>query len=34
MSVFCRPFTTAQIRYFDLADADEALAWLEGTPAP
>lgn len=30
MSVFCRPFTTAQIRYFDRAAIDEARQWLEG----
>ncbi len=29
MSVFCRPFTTAKIRYFHLANGDEARAWLE-----
>jgi len=28
MSVFCRPFTTAKIRYFDRADAQQARAWL------
>lgn len=30
MSTFCRPFTTATIRYFDHTAADAALAWLEG----
>ena|ERR1700733_473007 len=30
MSVFCRPFTTAEIRYFDHTKADEAREWLEG----
>ncbi|MHB1425036.1 MAG: SpoIIAA family protein [Gemmataceae bacterium] len=29
MAVFCKPFTTAKIRYFDRAKADEAKAWLE-----
>jgi hypothetical protein len=29
MSVFCRPFTTAKIRYFDRAASAEARAWLE-----
>lgn len=29
MSVFCKPFTTAEIRYFDLADAEEARKWIE-----
>lgn len=28
MSVFCRPFTTATIRYFDRAAIEEARAWL------
>ena len=30
MSLFCRPFTTAKIRYFDNTKAAEAWAWLEG----
>ena len=29
MSVFCRPFTRATIRYFDHADAAAAHAWIE-----
>ena len=29
MSVFCRPFTTAKIRYFDRPAVAEARAWLE-----
>jgi hypothetical protein len=29
MSVFCKPFTTAKIRYFDVAQATEARGWLE-----
>ena len=29
MTVVCRPFTKATIRYFDHADADAAHAWLE-----
>ena len=29
MSLFCRPFTTAKIRYFDHTRADEAREWLE-----
>jgi len=29
MSVFCKPFTTAAIRYFDRAAIAEARAWLE-----
>lgn len=30
MSKFCRPFTTAQTRYFDRAAINEARQWLEG----
>ena len=30
MAVFCRPFTTAQIRYFETSRIDEARAWLRG----
>ncbi len=29
MATFCKPFTTAEIRYFDQAQADEARTWLE-----
>jgi hypothetical protein len=29
MSVFCRPFTTASIRFFDSGVIQEARAWLE-----
>jgi hypothetical protein len=32
MSVFCRPFTTAKIRYFDSAALEEARAWLDRPP--
>jgi hypothetical protein len=32
MSVFCRPFTTAQIRYFDRDSLDEAREWLAPDP--
>ncbi|MGD0412670.1 MAG: STAS/SEC14 domain-containing protein [Verrucomicrobiota bacterium] len=28
MSVFCKPFTTARIRYFDRASIADAQAWL------
>ncbi len=28
MATFCKPFTTATIRYFEHADADAARAWL------
>jgi hypothetical protein len=30
MAKFCKPFTTAAIRYFDVAQAEEANAWIEG----
>jgi len=30
MSVFCKPFTTAKIRYFDTAQTADAHSWLEG----
>jgi hypothetical protein len=35
MTTFCKPFTTASIRYFDREHLDEAHAWLEtqGRPA-
>ncbi len=29
MAAFCRPFTTAKIRYFDRKQADEADAWIQ-----
>lgn len=28
MAVFCKPFTSAKIRYFDHAKLDEAKSWL------
>jgi len=28
MAVFCRPFTTAEIRYFDRSEADAARSWI------
>lgn len=28
MSVFCGPFTTADIRYFDINDRGQAAAWV------
>ena len=28
MSVFCKPFTTAKIRYFDISEADQADDWI------
>jgi hypothetical protein len=30
MTAFCKPFTTANIRYFEHAQIDEARAWLRG----
>ncbi len=29
MAVFCRPFTKAEVRYFDHAQADEARRWVQ-----
>ena len=35
MAVFCKPFTTAKIRYFDVSKADEAYVWIhEGIAQP
>ncbi len=35
MAVFCKPFTTAKIRYFDESKAAEASAWIhEGIEQP
>ncbi|MBB3207068.1 hypothetical protein FHS27_002887 [Rhodopirellula rubra] len=28
MAVFCKPFTTAKIRYFDVSEIDQARDWL------
>ena len=28
MAVFCKPFTTAKVRYFDESKADEASRWI------
>jgi len=30
MAAFCKPFTTAEVRYFDQPAVAEARAWLEG----
>lgn len=30
MALFCRPFTTAKVRYFDVADREEARNWVAG----
>ena len=29
MTVFCRPFTTAKLRYFDSSKAEDATNWVE-----
>jgi len=29
MASFCRPFTTAKVRYFEMSQADAAWKWLE-----
>jgi len=29
MSVFCRPFTTAKIKYFDHSDLEKAREWIQ-----
>ncbi len=35
MALFCRPFTRAKVRYFDLSKTDEALDWIkEGVAQP
>jgi hypothetical protein len=28
MAMFCKPFTTAKLRYFDQSEIDQARAWL------
>ncbi len=33
MTIFCKPFTRAEIRYFAHNQAEEAHAWLQGAPA-
>jgi len=30
MAVFCKPFTTAKVQYFDHARLDDAKAWIAG----
>lgn len=34
MAIFCRPFTTAQMRYFDRSEADKADAWIRAELSP
>jgi hypothetical protein len=33
MAVFCKPFTKAEVRYFEHSQADQAKAWLMAEPA-
>ncbi len=28
MATFCKPFTTAKVQYFDVADVDQARLWI------
>lgn len=34
MSIFCKPFTTAKIRYFNLSDLADARAWIQQPAQP
>jgi hypothetical protein len=34
MAIFCKPFTKARIRYFDMAQLEEAHQWLESEAVP
>ena len=34
MAAFCKPFTKASIRYFDVAQLDEAREWLSAETVP
>ena len=34
MATFCRPFTTAKIRYFDRKDEAAARVWIEAAESP
>jgi hypothetical protein len=34
MATFCKPFTKAQIRYFDIRQLEEARQWLESESVP
>ncbi len=33
MAAFCRPFTKAEVRYFEHPQAADARVWLQGEPA-
>jgi len=30
MAIFCKPFTTAEVRYYEPHEEDRARAWIEG----
>lgn len=35
MAAFCKPFTTAKVRYFDVAQSQQARQWIEeSSPSP
>ncbi len=34
MATFCKPFTTAEVRYFDVDEFDEAQRWLRESIPP
>jgi cyclopropane fatty-acyl-phospholipid synthase-like methyltransferase len=35
MAAFCKPFTTAKIRYFDVSEIEQARQWIEeGSASP
>jgi hypothetical protein len=35
MAAFCKPFTTAKVRYFDTSEIDQARKWVEeGSASP
>ena len=34
MTAFSRPFTSAEIRYFEVAEREKALEWVTGVEAP
>ena len=33
MASFCRPFTSAEIKYFDQAELESARAWIQSDPS-
>jgi hypothetical protein len=34
MAAFCKPFTTAEVKYFDRAESQQAIAWASAGMAP